>query len=74
MSYFKKGIEYMEGGVESGYRKVEEENLPTRLLLVKGKRYPRVMPVPLEANSINDGDVFILDDGNAKKLYFWAGS
>lgn len=74
MSYFKGGIEYMEGGVESGYRHVEPENLPVRLLLVKGKRYPRVFPVEVKADSINDGDVFILDNGNAKELYYWAGS
>ena len=31
-----------------------------RLLQCKGKKYPRVYPVPIEAKSVNEGDVFIL--------------
>lgn len=72
MSYFKGGIFYLEGGVESGFKHVEPKTYETRLLMVKGKRYPRIFPMKLEADSINDGDVFILDLG--MKLYFWPGT
>lgn len=72
LSYFPSGLFYLEGGVESGFKHVEPKTYETKLLMVKGKRYPRVFPVKLEANSINDGDVFILDAG--MKLYFWPGT
>lgn len=71
-SYFRNGIEYLHGGVDSGFRHVEPEVHEPKLKLVKGKRYPRVFNVPVEANSLNDGDCFILDLG--MKIYYWAGS
>jgi hypothetical protein len=71
LSYFKGGIFYLEGGVESGFKHVEPKTYEPRLLMVKGKRYPRVFPMKLEANSLNEGDVFILDLG--MKLYFFPG-
>jgi len=72
LSYFKKGIFYLEGGVESGFKHVEPDVYPPKLLQVKGKRYPRVFSVPLTADSINEGDVFILDLG--MRLFVWAGT
>ena len=71
LSYFKSGIFYLEGGVESGFKHVEPKVYEKKLYIVKGKRYPRVWTMPLEANSLNEGDVFILDLG--MKLYFWPG-
>ena len=70
-SYFKGGVFYLEGGIESGFKHVEPETFVTKLMLIKGKRYPRVFAVPLKAESINEGDVFILDDGLT--IYYWAG-
>lgn len=72
LSYFKSGIFYLEGGVESGFKHVEPKTYEKKLYIVKGKRYPRVWSVPIEANSLNEGDVFILDMG--MKLYFWPGN
>eukprot|EP00300_Choanocystis_sp_HF-7_P015692 c19141_g1_i3.p1 GENE.c19141_g1_i3~~c19141_g1_i3.p1 ORF type:complete len:804 (+),score=216.53 c19141_g1_i3:39-2450(+) len=64
LSYFKKtGIEYVAGGVESGFTKVVRDSYEPRLLHVKGKRSVRVTPVALSAKSLNGGDVFILDLG-----------
>ncbi len=40
-------------------------------MVVKGKRYPRVFEVPVTSDSINEGDVFVLDMG--LKIYYWAG-
>jgi len=72
MSYFKAGLFYLEGGVESGFRHVEPETYEPRLLHVKGKRYPRVFSVPVNASSLNDGDCFVLDLG--LQLYCWFGA
>jgi hypothetical protein len=72
LSYFKNtGVEYLPGGVESGFVKVEERKFEPRLLQCKGVRYPRVFTVEMKAESINEGDVFILDMN--EKIYFWPG-
>lgn len=65
LSYFKNtgGIEYLPGGVESGFRKVERDVYTTRLLHLKGKRTVKVTEVPIQLSSLNKGDVFILDMG-----------
>ena len=71
LSLFKSGIFYLEGGVESGFVHVEPKVYEKKLYIVKGKRYPRVWTMPMNASSLNEGDVFILDLG--MKLYFWPG-
>lgn len=72
LSYFKKtGVEYLPGGIESGFKIVTEKVFVPRLLHVKGERYPRVFEVPIKADSINDGDCFILDMND--KIFFWKG-
>jgi advillin len=65
------GLEYLPGGVDSGFRKVDRDAYVTRLLMVKGKRTVRVREVPLSNASLNTGDVFILDAG--LKIYIWNG-
>lgn len=73
LSYFKKtGIEYLPGGVESGFNHVDRDFYETRLLLVKGKRTVRCTSVPVSNASLNTGDCFILDCG--KSLYLYNGS
>jgi hypothetical protein len=71
MSYFRDGLFYLEGGVESGFVHVEPKTYEKKLYIVKGKRYPRVWTVPITSVSLNEGDVFILDLG--MKLFFWPG-
>lgn len=71
MSYFKTGLFYLEGGVESGFRKVESEEFVPKLMQVKGKRYPRVFTVERTAASLNEGDSFVLDCDTV--LYVWVG-
>ena len=73
LNLFKQygGIKYLEGGVESGFKKVNRDEYEKRLLHVKGKRNVRVFPVDVSYKSLNKGDVFILDCG--LKLFQWNG-
>ena len=73
MSHFKKmgGLEYLEGGIESGFKQATKKEFEPRLLQCKGARYPRVFAVDMKADSVNQGDVFILDLND--KIYFWPG-
>ncbi|KAL9188827.1 hypothetical protein ACHAXT_007205 [Thalassiosira profunda] len=75
---FPKGITYLEGGVDSGFRHVEADDneLETdvkRLYRVQKKgKTTRCFQVPLSCSSLNDGDAFLLDAGD--KVYTWFGS
>ncbi|MFH4979452.1 hypothetical protein AB6A40_006161 [Gnathostoma spinigerum] len=72
LSYFKQGIKYLAGGVKSGMRHVEVEDLDDfepRMFQCRGKRNVRCSQVPCEASSLNLGDVFILDKGSS--IYVW---
>lgn len=62
LTYFPK-IEILSGGVDSGFRKVEPKEYKPRLLHVKGKKNVIVREVPIAHESLNSGDVFILDAG-----------
>jgi len=56
------GLSYLPGGIESGFRDVTGPKVfNPRLLQCKGERYARVFEVDITADSINEGDVFILD-------------
>ena len=61
-----------EGGIESGFKKIEEEKWDVRLLRVyyDGK-VPRTEEVPLKLSSLTQEDAFILDTG--LDLYAWRG-
>lgn len=61
-SYFDGGtIEYLEGGIESGFRHVKEEEAEPALFQVKGtKKKMTLTQVPLSKSSLNAGDSFIL--------------
>lgn len=71
-SYFKSGIKYLDGGIESAFNHVDPDAYEPRLLQCKGKRDVRVMQVEMKSSAMNEGDVFILDAG--KKLYQWNGA
>ncbi|RHY55571.1 hypothetical protein DYB30_004532 [Aphanomyces astaci] len=64
LSYFKStGIEYLTGGVASGFNKVVRDQYDTKLLQVKGKRTVRVNQVATKNTSLTKDDVYILDLG-----------
>jgi len=63
LQYFHNEIRILEGGVESGFKHVEPEKYVPRLLHLKGKKKVRVTQVPIALDSMNSGDVFVLDAG-----------
>jgi len=71
LSYFNNQIRLLEGGVDSGFNHVKPEEYKPRLLHLKGKKRVRVTQVELSGNSLNSGDVFILDNG--MNIYQWNG-
>lgn len=62
----------MDGGVASGFKHVDPDEVELKLLQVKGKRNVRVRQVPLDVASMNKGDCFILDGG--RKIFVYVGS
>jgi len=67
LSLFNK-FEILQGGVETGFKHVEPEKYKPRLLQIKGKLNKTVVRQVLSTtDSLNLGDVFILDVG--LKLY-----
>jgi len=61
-------FEILSGGVDSGFKHVEPEKYVPRLLHIKGKLNKTIVrQVPASTDSLNMGDVFILDAG--LKLY-----
>jgi len=73
LSYFPNGVFVLEGGVETGFFHVVPETYTPRLLQVKGCfKHVHTRQVALSRDSLNDGDVFILDLGN--KIFQWNGA
>jgi len=61
-------FEILAGGVDTGFKHVEPEKYKPRLLHIKGKLNKTIVrQVPATTDSLNQGDVFILDVG--LKLY-----
>eukprot|EP00656_Telonema_subtile_P055583 TRINITY_DN8653_c0_g1_i2.p1 TRINITY_DN8653_c0_g1~~TRINITY_DN8653_c0_g1_i2.p1 ORF type:complete len:1059 (-),score=356.49 TRINITY_DN8653_c0_g1_i2:136-3312(-) len=68
-SYFRGGILYLDGGIDAGSKK---GGSALRLLQVKGTKRVRLSQVPIDAESLNEGDVFILDAGVI--ICVWCGT
>jgi len=60
------GIRYMDGGVDSGFKKVVKES-DCSMYQVKGAKNPVLQQVPCTGTSLNHGDVFIVH----KTGHFW---
>jgi len=70
-SYFS-GIQYLQGGIASGFRTVKPEEYKPRLFQVRRtKKSVRAFEVPVKASSLNKGDTFVLDAG--LKIYTFIG-
>jgi gelsolin len=72
INYFKPTIQILQGGIESGFNHVKPAEYEPRLLQLKGKRLVRVSQVSLCSDSLNSGDVFVLDGGLG--VFQWNGS
>ena len=72
VGYFPDGLQYAEGGVESGFKKVVRDLYPTRLLQIKGKKFVRSVTVDVTNKELTSQDVYILDKG--LKLYQFTGA
>lgn len=72
LSYFKTFI-FVAGGVDSGFKHVAPTEYKTRLFQISGNKGKSlvVRQVPLSYESLNSGDVFILDAG--LKIYQFNG-
>mmetsp|Transcript_23815 Transcript_23815/g.36201 ORF Transcript_23815/g.36201 Transcript_23815/m.36201 type:complete len:375 (-) Transcript_23815:117-1241(-) len=71
-SYFDH-LEYLDGGIESGFKHVEPTPENPFLFRVKGtKKKMTLTQVPLKKSSLNEGDSFILCAGKAK-VWCWNG-
>ncbi|KAG2179807.1 hypothetical protein INT43_003590, partial [Umbelopsis isabellina] len=79
LSYFPR-IVYLKGGVASGFHHNDEHEPVTRLLQIHRPQslagtHTRnavvFIEVPLHSDSLNSGDVFVLDTGD--KIYQWQG-
>jgi len=71
LAIFNNQISLLKGGIESGFKKVEEMKWPTRLLHIKGTKNIRVTQVANEVKALNNGDSFILDMG--LQIFQWNG-
>lgn len=69
---FQPCIQIMKGGIESGFNHVKPTEYRPRLLHVKGRRTIRVIEVGMTTDSLNAGDVFVLDNGLT--IYVWNGA
>lgn len=73
LSYFKSGVTYMDGGMESGFRSAAAgSKAPTRMFHLKGARNVRATQVQVSRESMNEGDVFVVTTENV--LYQFNGS
>jgi len=71
MAIFKNKITIMNGGVDSGFKHVKPEEYKPKLLHLKGRKTVRVTETKCSCESLNQGDVFILDAG--LKIWQWNG-
>eukprot|EP00178_Gracilaria_changii_P017594 TRINITY_DN5017_c0_g1_i2.p1 TRINITY_DN5017_c0_g1~~TRINITY_DN5017_c0_g1_i2.p1 ORF type:complete len:398 (+),score=106.42 TRINITY_DN5017_c0_g1_i2:14-1207(+) len=71
LSYWNPPMSVMNGGVDSGFNHVKPTEYKPRLFQMKGKKHVSVNEVPLELGSLNQGDVFVLDNG--LMVYQWNG-
>eukprot|EP00560_Eucampia_antarctica_P008519 CAMPEP_0197823420 /NCGR_PEP_ID=MMETSP1437-20131217/750_1 /TAXON_ID=49252 ORGANISM="Eucampia antarctica, Strain CCMP1452" /NCGR_SAMPLE_ID=MMETSP1437 /ASSEMBLY_ACC=CAM_ASM_001096 /LENGTH=389 /DNA_ID=CAMNT_0043422579 /DNA_START=46 /DNA_END=1215 /DNA_ORIENTATION=+ len=80
LACFPKGIRYLNGGIDSGFRSVEDaenatEKIGARLFHLRkrdGEKTVHMHQVKVALSSLNQGDTFVLDD--ADTIYTWFGT
>jgi gelsolin len=73
LSYFHNTIHVVDGGVDTGFKHWQDADYKPKLFHVVGQnnRDVRIIEVPASVDSLNGGDVFVLDAG--KTIYQWNG-
>lgn len=78
MKCFPESIKYLDGGIDSGFRNIEEGagsidlNLSHRLYQVRrAAKVTRCVQVPASSGSLSHSDAFVLDTGSV--IYTWFG-
>jgi len=71
LSYFKKGVRYLAGGVKSGFKHYDPDDVVKRLFMVKGKKNIQVKEVMVDITSMNNSDSFILDCGKGHDIFVY---
>ncbi len=75
LGYFGFLVEYLEGGIEGALKRARiSKEYEKRLFHVKGTKKVRMLQVPLSFESLNSGDVFILDTENTIFQFAGAGA
>uniref|UniRef100_A0A6T6X7U1 Gelsolin-like domain-containing protein n=1 Tax=Amorphochlora amoebiformis TaxID=1561963 RepID=A0A6T6X7U1_9EUKA len=71
LKLFKKSLNILKGGFESGFTKVKPEEYKPRLLHLKGAKKSTIVvrEVDCKRDSLNEGDSFILDAGAAVYVF-----
>jgi hypothetical protein len=71
---FPKGVQYLDGGVDSGFDPADPTAYRKKLYLVRKTRAEglRILEMPVAASSLNQNDCFVLDAGNA--IRSWCGN
>lgn len=70
-SMFKSGVQYLEGGVDSGFVDTSKLKFNKRLYHIKGRRKVRITQTAVSWESLNEGDVFVLDC--KESVWCWVG-
>jgi len=70
-------INYLDGGIDGGFQEIadleEDKTLPTRMFHIRRtNRHTRCVQVPVQCDSLNQGDAFVLDAGEV--IYTWFGT
>ncbi|XP_063673911.1 advillin-like isoform X3 [Bolinopsis microptera] len=71
-SIFKQGIQYLEGGVDSGFVDISKLEFRKKLYHIKGRRKVRITQAEVSWRSLNEGDVFVLDCKDT--VWCWIGT
>ena len=73
LDYFSHHVTYLAGGVETGFRHVDDQDVAPRLYHIKGKGTTlRLTEENVRRDALNEGDVFILTAGE-EKVWLWIG-
>lgn len=68
---FRGGAMYIDPITLKKQQNLREDDFHKALYMIKGKKFARVKRVPISYESLNSGDVFILD--NNETIYTWTG-